>query len=68
MDRAHAGFAYTSHMEPVEENLLDSRSEIGKSGLGPWEHERMRDVCVCVCVFIMLLNGAHSDQQAAFRW
>jgi len=68
MDETHAGSAYTSHMGPVEESLLDSRSELG---LGPWEC-----VCVCVCVYACVvvcvcvcftpLRGANKDQQVAF--
>lgn len=63
MDEAHAGPAYTSHMEPVEENLLHPRSGIGKFRLGPWEWGWE----VCVCAFV-LLCGANRDQQVTFKW
>lgn len=46
MDGAHAGSVYTSHMEPMEENLLDFTLEIGKYRLGPWEQR----VSLCYCM------------------
>lgn len=46
MDRAHAGTVYTSHMEPVEENLLDFTLEIAEYRLGPWDRGVSLHYCV----------------------